>query len=256
MKEKWARKVPYVGVTGFRNREEVKKVLDAVAPLSGRQVMIGALANSKTISGELDNGNNRYPTSGQLGDIFEDVPGSLNIVHFSTKNPEMLFEGMIKAFNLAGPFCDGLQLNVAWPDPKALGHFKIKAPQATVILQVGARALEMVEHSPQKLADKINKEFKYFIDYGLLDLSGGTGKPFDPEEVRGYLRALEDKQMSVGLGVAGGLSPETLPDLVGPLVEEFPYLSVDVETGVRNNDDLFDTRLAISFIRKAECLFG
>lgn len=252
MKEK---KVPYVGVTGFMSREEVQEVLSFVSPWLKRKIMIGVLASSKTINGGTNSRPNRYPTPGQMGDIFEDTSRALNLVHFSTKNKEGLFEEMARALNLAGPYCHGLQLNIAWPDPKVLAFFKTKVYPVTTILQIGTHALEMVGHSPQRLADKIEREYKHFIDYVLLDPSGGIGKHFDPEEMMGYLHALEAKQMSMGLGVAGGLSPVTLGRLISPLVKEFPDLSIDVETGVRNWYDHLDPKLAISFIRKAECIF-
>lgn len=247
--------VPYVGVTGFMSREEVQEVLDSVSPWLRRKVMIGVLASSKTINGGTNSHHNRYPTPGQMGNIFEDTSRALNLVHFSTKNREGLFEEMSRAFTLAGPYCHGLQLNIPWPDPKVLGFFKTKAYPVTIVLQIGARAFEMIGYSPQRLADKIEKEYKHFIDFVLLDPSGGTGKPFNPEEMRGYLQELEMKQMSIGLGVAGGLSPATFGRLVSPLVKEFPDLSIDVETGVRNVYDNLDPKLAISFIRKAECIF-
>ena len=252
MKEKIA---PYIGITGFMDKGDVRAVLDARSPWLRRKVMIGILASSKTINGGTNSRPNRYPTPGQMGNIFDDDPRALNLVHFSTKNKEGLFEEMARAFNLAGPYCHGLQLNIAWPDPKALGFFKIKANPVTIVLQIGERAFEMIGHSPQRLADKIEKEYKHFINYILLDPSGGTGKPFNPEVLRAYLQELEMKQMSIGLGVAGGLSPATL-HLLAPLVKEFPDLSIDVETGVRDEKDYLDTHLAISFIRKAECLFG
>ena len=246
--------VSYTGITGFIDKRDVRQVLDAVSPWTKRKIMIGVLASSKTINGELNSNPNRYPTRGQMGNIFEDNPHALNLIHFSTRNPERLFGDMVRALNLAGPYCHGLQLNIAWPDPKALGFFKIKANPVTVVLQIGARAFEIIGNSPQKLADKIEKEYKYFIDYVLLDPSGGTGKPFDLEVLGGYLYALEAKQMSFGLGVAGGLSPATL-HLIAPLIKEFPDLSIDVETGVRDENDHLDLKLAASFIKKAECLF-
>lgn len=247
--------VPYIGITGFMSREEVQEVLDLVSPWLRRKVMIGILASSKTINGETNSHPNRYPTPGEMGDIFEDTSRALNLVHFSTKNKDGLFDEMSRAFTLAGPYCHGLQLNIAWPDPSVLGFFKTREYPVTIVLQIGARAFEMIGHAPQKLADKIEKEYKHFIDFVLLDPSGGTGKPFNPEEMRGYLQELEMKQMSIGLGVAGGLNQATLRRLILPLVKEFPDLSIDVETGVRNGYDNLDPNLAISFIRKAECLF-
>lgn len=245
----------YLGITGFMDKRDVRAVLDARSPWSKRKTMIGIRASSKTINGGTDSQPNRCPTPGQMGNIFDDDPRALNLVNLSTKNREGLFEEMARAFNLAGPYCHGLQLNIAWPDPKALEFFKIKANPAIIVLQIGESALEMIGHSPQKLADKIEKEYKHSVDYILL-YSGGDGKhPFDPCVLGTYLHALERKRMAIGLGVDGRMSIPTLY-AVALLIKEFPNLSISANAGARDERDWLNPQLAISFARKAECLFG
>lgn len=246
--------VPYVGATGFMGKGDVRAVLDARSPWSRRKTMIGIFASSETINGETNSHPNRYPTAEQMGNIFDDAPRAINLVQFSTKNREGFFEEMARAFNLAGPYCHGLQLNIAWPDPSVLEYFKTKAYPVTIVLKIGKSAFEMIGHSPQKLADKIEKEYKH-LDYILLDSGGDKKNPFDPCVLGTYLHALERKRMAIGLGVSGRMSIPTLYAMA-LLIKEFPNLSISAEVGARYENGRLDPQLAISFNRKAEYLFG
>lgn len=59
----------------------------------------------------------------------------------------------------------------------------------------------------------------------------------------------------MGLGVAGGLSPSTL-DLIGPLISDFPDLSIDAESLLRDKDDRIDTVQAGDYIGRARQSFA
>ena len=129
-------------------------------------------------------------------------------------------------------------------------------PKSTIIvLQVGARAFETIGNSLKRLADKIASEYGGLIHYVLLDASAGLGKPLDAEVLRPYLRALAAKRLPIGLGVAGKLSPTTL-GLVEPLVDEFPHLSIDAESGLRDENDDLNVSFAISYLARGNALFA
>ncbi len=241
---------PYVGVTAVMTDVQAISLLNAIPHGSKHRLMVGVLASSKTIEGIPNKWPNRYPTLENIGGIFQDDPRALNLIHFNTKDPSLLFEQMVKARSLAGPHCHGFQLNVAWPDPKILRRFYMMRSGPTIVLQVGGHAFACVNDSPRKLADKIAQEYAKYIDYVLLDPSGGLGRPFDTEVLRGYLRALDAKGLPLGLGVAGGLSADTL-HLVTPLLDEFPDLSIDAEGRLRDKDDHLDVGAATSYIKNA-----
>jgi len=248
--------VPYTGITGFMSNAEVSKFFDAMPEHSGRLVMVGVLASSETIQGKENSRPRRYPQPDQMGAIFQQHCYALNLIHFNTKNRDFLFEQLVCARTLAGSHCHGFQLNMAWPGTDVLMLILGHMPKSTIIvLQVGARAFEMVDHSPKKMAEKIATQYGGLIHYVLLDASGGIGKPLDAEALRPYLRALKAKQLPIGLGVAGGLSADTL-DLVAPLVEEFPRLSIDAEGKLRDGEDNLDVDVAISYHNRAEALFN
>jgi len=238
--------------------DEVRTVLDSAPQNPGRKIMIGVLANSNTIRWIPNARPNRCPGPEEMGNIFQKHPLALNLVHYNTSEPETLFEQMLEVLRLAGPNCHGLQLNIAWPEPRALANLVLNGWK-TIALQIGDRALEAVNRSPEKLAKKVARDYKKphreLIDYVLLDLSGGQGKPLNPEIMRPYLRALRSKNPALGLGVSGGLGPSTL-DLVAPLIREFPNLSIDAEAGLRDKDDCLDPLAAADYLRSAIALFG
>ena len=245
---------PYIGITGVMTREEGELILKAFPVNSSRKLMVGVLASEKTLDGYPNNWPNRYPDRLAVEHIFSDNPLALNLVHYNTKNPETLMSQMgIFAELFGGPHFHGFQLNVAWPDPGEIEIYRVMH-EGVIVLQVGGHAFNMVDNSPQKLAAKV-VDYKWLIEYLLLDPSGGRGQPFDTETARAYLRALRDKDLGIGLGVAGGLSAETL-HLVEPLVEEFQDLSMDAEGRLRDEDDNLDLENAKRYVSAALEMFS
>ena len=244
---------PYIGITGFMHRGEVDAVLGVFPEDSPRKLMVGVLASEKTLSGQTNKRPGRYPDRLAVQHIFSDSPLALNLVHYNTKNPETLTTQM-RAFAelFGGPYFHGFQLNVAWPSPSKLANYRATC-KGVIVLQIGAHAVEMVDNSPEKLAERV-AEYRGLVEYVLLDPSGGKGQPFDTEQARLYLRALAEKDLGIGLGVAGGLSAETLY-LVEPLVEEFPDLSIDAEGRLRDENDNLDLEAAKRYASAALKLF-
>lgn len=257
--------LPYTGITGFMDQAEVSAVLDAMPEdseradiakaVSNRMMMIGVLASSETIEGIQNSKPRRYPKPEKMGSIFQPHPRALNLIHFNTKKREFLFEQMMRARALAGEYCHGFQLNIAWPGTDLLMRVLGEMPKSTIIvLQVGVRAFEMIGNSPKKLADKVASEYGGLIHYVLLDASGGTGRSLDTCFLRPYLYALAAKRLPIGLGVAGGLSADSL-DLVAPLADEFPELCIDAEGKLRDENDDLNVSAAISYRTRADALF-
>jgi len=182
----------------------------------------------------------------------------LRLVHYNADDKTTLLQQIERVVKVCSGKLDGFQLNMTWPSPKVLDEFFLlhEYPNGfKIVLQVGQKALDMVENSPKKLADKA-LDYRGLIDYILIDPSGGLGKPFDTEKARDYLRALRDLGFC-GLGVAGGLSPTTL-NLVEPLVEEFPYLSIDAEGRLRTPQpkDALNLEVAKDYVDKAFAIFA
>ncbi|OIO30922.1 hypothetical protein AUJ77_01090 [Candidatus Nomurabacteria bacterium CG1_02_43_90] len=245
----------YVGVTGFGSRHQVKSVLRSVPFGTNRKLMVGVRASHNTIDGGKHLFPCQYPSGSQMRTIFVNDPRVLNLVHFNTRDPDLLYEQLMDMWGFAGTLCHGFQLNMIWPSPEVIRKVKARWKECIIVLWVCTHAFEVVENNPKTLADKVEREYKGLIDYILLDASGGFGKPLDTEVLRGYLRAITAKNLPIGLGVAGGLSPSTL-GLVEPLIKEFPRLSIDAEGCLMDEGDHLNLTLAHDFVNNSLLLFG
>lgn len=243
-----------MGITGFMSLYEVLHVLSALPADANRLVMIGVLASLKTMRGIKNKWPNRYPAMDEIAGIFPDHPLALNLIHYNTKEKETLGDQLVAMTEFGGANMHGFQLNIAWPSLDVLAEYRKAYPAKQIVLQVGGHACEMANHSPEQLAARV-ADYDESVEYALLDPSGGYGKPFDPERVRDYLLALKAKNLEMGLGVAGGLSPATL-NLVEPLAREFPDLSIDAEGRLRTPKDHLDLNAVRDYLRKTFLIFG
>ena len=245
----------YIGVTGGTTIEVANSLLGVMPVESNRLLMIGVLVSSKTAKGLQNKRPNRYQKIECVKGIFPSHSKALNLIHYHTKEPETLKDQLVTLVKSGGSRLHGFQLNVAWPPPGPLREFRMEYPFVQMVLQIGNRAFELIEHSPQRLARKVATEYSDFVDYILLDPSGGEGKAMDTEIARSYLEALGAKDMDIGLGVAGGLSPATL-HLAEPLLKDFPELSIDAEGGLRDGEDRLNVPLTQEYIRGALKMFS
>ncbi len=218
---------PYVGVTGFMSRAEVSEALAVVPQGSARWLMVGVLMSSKTLVGQQNKWPGRYPKKEAVADIFIDDPRALNLIHYNTDHPETLLTQLVEITKLAGPHLDGFQLNIAWPPISQLEDYWEAYPDKFLLLQVGDKAMSRVE-SMERFTELVGA-YLPMIDAILIDPSGGRGEPLDAVKGAEYLRAVRKYPM-LGVGIAGGLGPETL-HLLDSLVREFPELSIDEKVG-------------------------
>lgn len=254
---------PYIGITGFMTREEVDAILAEVPawpvgmpPDSNRQIMIGVLASLNTLQHFKNRIPNRYPKLENISGIFREHPKALNLIHYNTKERSTLCAQLLGMAKIVGPNLHGFQLNISWPETKELETFHTQSDKKMkIVLQIGGRAFEMIDHSPERLARKVKAEYEGLIDYVLLDPSGGAGKQFTPEIMKRFIDALLDVDLRAGLGVAGGLSAETL-DPVELLAKYFPGLCIDAEGRIRDKHDILDLNLAKAYLRRAIKIFS
>lgn len=246
---------PYIGITGFTSKNEATEALSAMPCSVDRYLMVGVLASSKTLRGEKNKYPNRYPAVEKITGIFPDDPRALNLIHYSTDDPATLSKQMLELASLAGPNLHGFQLNCAWPPPSELQLFCNAYPETKVVLQIGERSLEMVGNSSYGLSIKLHMEYKGLIDYVLLDSSGGRGQILEVEKMSKYLYVLQTLPTQIGLGIAGGLSPQSLP-LIEPFIRDFPDLSIDAEGCLRDGSDKLDIITVKEYIREAWKIFS
>lgn len=248
---------PYIGITGFMSSREVASVLEVMPESSNRLLMQGVLASRKGIFEGLPNNRpNRYPEEKNIAGIFVNDPCALCLIHYHTDEPETLFNQMRVITDHAMVHFQGFQLNVSWPPAIAMERYRRDYPEMQIVLQIGSEALRRVRNSPEKLVRKVMNEYAGSADYILLDASSGHGKPLDAASVRNYLEALraEGAEEIFGLVVAGGLSAATL-HLIEPLVQDFPDISIDAESCLRDKDDHLDIAAAKDYVKKALQMF-
>jgi hypothetical protein len=219
--------------------------------------MAGILVSYKTLRGFPNKWPNRYPATKDIRGIFFKHKRIINLIHYAPSQSEALADQLVEINDLGGASLSGFQLNMAWPSPKDIDlyhcHTRYRYTQCDVsrkiVLQIGKRAFEMINNSPRELASRV-AEYKYLVDYVLLDPSGGLGIPFNTDVARSYLEVLRAKDLGMGFGIAGGLSPTTL-NLIEPLIDDFPDLSIDAEGKLRDSEDHLDPNLTREYIRKA-----
>lgn len=225
---------PYIGVTGFMTRAEVNEALAAVSQETTYRLMVGVLMSSKTLAGQTNKWPGRYPLKEAVADIFVDDPRVLNLIHYNTDSPNMLFSEVRQIVELAGPHLDGFQFNVKWPAPSQIELIRETFPDLYLVLQIGSGAMEEVKSTgmyPMALFQECVGWYLPHIDAILIDPSGGKGELLNTIKGGEYLRAAS-RFSSLELGIAGGLGPQT-GHIVEPLVQEFPGLSVDAEGQLR-----------------------
>lgn len=132
-----------------------------------------------------------------------------------------------------------MPIDMPWPDlgivanPLAVHHYHIE-----VILQIGQMALSLEDFDPDKVVSRLG-EYQGHIDRILLDQSMGKGQPMEAGVLLPYLRAIRKAYPHLGLVVAGGLGPDSL-DLVRPILDEFPDVSIDAQGKLRPSGSALD----------------
>ncbi|OGL62309.1 hypothetical protein A3E97_04790 [Candidatus Uhrbacteria bacterium RIFCSPHIGHO2_12_FULL_47_12] len=259
-KEKHVRPQPYIGVTGFiQANHDLAQFL--LATIRGHfqvhhHLMVGALASAKTLRGEQNKWPGRTPLIEDLASCFVNDPLAINLAHFATDDRDTIDVQLMQLMDRAGPFCDGVQLNMVWPNIDQLATAMLTKRMRRVVLQIGATAFRQVDENPQRLAERLD-EYKDHVTDILFDLSGGHGLEMDSARAIEVLRAVRTRHPNLGTGVAGGLSQETI-HLLAPIVKEFPNINIDAEGRLRTPqpEDAMHDGKAMGYVTSAIDLFA
>ncbi len=199
--------LPYIGVTGLMSTAETQATVAAFPATCDRALMIGVLASSKTLAGQPNKWPLRYPLPADIASIFSPDSRALNLVHYATggeHDGRALADAFIRAMVAGGPLCHGLQINAAWPTPRAFDIFRDHYPQAWVVLQIGPSAMRELDHHVLNIAQRVRRDYGPVVTDLLIDASGGTGRPLDTVLASQLFDALKCAG-DWGVGVAGGL---------------------------------------------------
>jgi hypothetical protein len=264
-----------IGITGFMSIQELNFVQsvflelfkeheaygqDVVVP----RLMAGILVSSKTINNIPNKFPGRYPRPEQLTELFlaANANNTLNLCHYNTDTPQNLVAECEQVMETVGPALHGFQLNVCWPDPAVIRELKRRHPKLHILLQIGGRALDQFQYTREATFLGYNtegflaqvREYGDSINEVLLDPSGGFGQLLQAGRLLPLVEALMQIE-GLGIGVAGGLSSETI-ESIAPIASSCPYLSIDAEGRLRNpHDDSLNLVKAIAYLMVAFMLF-
>lgn len=233
--------------------QEVRVGLRHFAASSSRKFMVGVLASSKTLAGRMNKWPWRYPEVERIHEIFQAHPAALDMIHYSTDEPNTLSHQLLRLVDIGGAHLHGFQLNIAWPSIGEIEIFQEATDfQYRIVLQIGERAMREVDGSLERFAEMVYW-YGGVVDDVLIDSSGGKGRPLDAEKARGFLRESSGHRFNVG--VAGGLGPDSF-HLIAPLLGEFPDLNVDAEGNLRDSetDDLDVVKMSAYLVQALKLL--
>lgn len=251
------RERPYIGITDFTTSEQVErmlKVFRANRPKgSRRRLHIGVMMSYKTLHGIDTQWAKAFPAKETISQIFnpvddvddpdyrdlvDDVMFTLHYADYET--PSNLFKNLMEALHYAGSYVDALQLDMPWPDPAAVAN-AVHASRINgleVILQVGAKSMQMASDNPNIVVDMLYS-YHTFITHVLLDRSMGKGLGMDAELLHLYADAISEAYPHLQLVFAGGLGPDSM-NLLDPLLSKYPNMSIDAQGQLRPSKSALD----------------
>lgn len=246
---------PYIGITDFMTYDQVLRMhrvyLEYRKAGSERQLHVGVMMSCKTLRGLPSRFTKAFPLKGEIKSIFgRPLEGAYHCLHYADYSDLTDFNDVVLALQFAGPYASAIQFDMPWPNlgivanPLAVHHYHIE-----VILQIGQMALSLEGFDPNKVVRRL-AEYQGHIDRVLLDQSMGKGEPMKADVLLPYLRAIRKAYPHLGLVVAGGLGPNSL-DLVRPILDEFPDVSIDAQGKLRpstNSLDPIDWDMAGSYL--------
>lgn len=255
---------PYIGITDFTKFEQVEKMLkvfDAHLPRgSNRKLHIGVMVSHKTLHNIPNIWQDVFPAKGDIASIFASHE-AYNCVHFADygkhKATFVTHNDIVETLHYAGENVHALQLDMTWPDPWQISQgIRHSGKKVEVILQIGKKSIEEIGDDPHDIVQMLSS-YEGVIARVLLDKSMGRGVGMVAQELIPLIHAIKAKYPTLGISVAGGLGPTSI-DLVRPIVEMYPDVSIDAQSKLRPSGsalDPVDWDMAAEYLVKALKLF-
>jgi hypothetical protein len=258
-------KEPYIGICDFTSRGDIQVVaellLERRKPGSNRRLMAGVMMSHATLHGLPSEWTGIFPTTTQVPKIFRSWREEgivMQTIHYANYEDPCL--GLVQDLCLLWPdpgisALQAIQLDMVWPKVPQLRAYARLCPKRELILQVSERAIREAGNDPQAVVSML-AQYGNLLHFALFDCSIGRGISLNAEFLLPYLRAVRDTLPHIGLAVAGGLGPDTV-ELLKPIVEEFPHISIDAQAGLRKSrsaKDPLDMDRAGEYLIKALAL--
>ncbi|MBT6254229.1 hypothetical protein HOI83_03300 [Candidatus Uhrbacteria bacterium] len=222
---------PFISVTDVMTRRQVLDLLQAFRGEGGDEIAqtlaVGVMTGRKVLTGLSSEWSEIWPKPKDIAGIFLNHPDVFNVLHYVDYTNTQVLVNLNRARQVGGKYMDAIQLDMCWPDPTSLCTFKRISGDIKIILQVGRKAFDEVGNDPARLATRL-MQYIDSVDYILLDRSMGEGLPMDAADLARFVQAIKALAPVFEIVVAGGLGPYTM-DLVEPLVELYPDISIDAQ---------------------------
>ncbi len=233
---------PYIGITDFSNAKQVQDMLvvfnQHLSKNSSRKLHVGVMQSYKTFYGLPSKWQNVFPAKEILDQIFF-CNHVYNCLHYADYDNKTDYKTLSQVIFYGGIYLNAIQLDMIWPDPGqvASGVHTSRKP-IEVILQIGTQAIYDAENDPEIVVEKL-ADYENVIHRVLLDKSMGKGIGMDAGVLAPFVRAIKKSFPKLGIGVAGGLGPNTM-HLAEPLVKEFSDISIDAQGKLRKTGNALD----------------
>jgi hypothetical protein len=203
---------PYVGITGFKTVEEVRELTRSFLDLEQRYctrytMMVGLLSSAKKLANP-SVGGTETPAVNDLAELARVCPRMLfPVVHYFTENREKLADEATRVFetNHLYDFCQGLQVNMSWPNVQQLQRLESRFRDLKIILQLPPAATSGL--SAAEIASMCG-DYSGLVSYVLIDPSRGHGLEFELDSSCEVMSAVSRKVARVG--ICGGLGPDNV----------------------------------------------
>jgi len=233
----------YIGVTGFRDRQEIEEISKFADQLESKcRVHYGVMTGRKKLSDIPSKYSHSFLSYEALDNIFPAATEStMNCVHYADYGEDvdpLITMGILAKICFYCNNMQALQLDMVLPSEKAINPIVTMFPHIEVILQI----------NPETLAQKTTEQLKEYlngfirVDWLLFDQSKGTGKKGDPAQMEKFINDFPEYRVAL----AGGLGPETLT-VLGPLQGK---TSIDAQGRLtRAGEDQFNPYLDLAKVK-------
>lgn len=243
---------PFTAAVGVETGQQYREVASWDYSRKLGEVALGVLMSEKTgLLGVPNRHGSIYPNFEDTEGIFE-ASSSFEtkrlplIVHYNTDNPDKVGDQLVRAL-APHENVDGVQVNgLRAQHLRNLAHLKEHRPEISLIMQIDNEYLSELE--PIDLKGLLRK-YDGLLDYLWLDASGGQGRLLDVRRLLPYIETTLEEGALVG--VAGGLNAANVENQLLALLEQYPEVSWDAESGVQDRVGSvrrFDTAAARDFL--------
>ncbi len=266
---------PYIGVVGLTRIQDVMKTATMFNQVLCKYSypihipQLGIQVTPRSIRGE-KNQNRRLPTMEEIYPLFETALSVrkeiFTVIHLSPKDYSELNPIVDSLFEKIGGWVPetikGLQLNglLTRATPEQLARIRARYPGLKIIAQVHKLflmdlPLSAMTHCFQKVAP--------YVDYYLIDTSGGTGTPLSVQLCARVAKELLDCCPEANVGFAGGLNGKTVAKALADLHSGMRAygqrinFSIDAEGGLRDRvgegygNDVYNPKKAEAYFTNA-----